>query len=83
MKISFPSNQLYLLLTDQEPGLRLKESEMPALPQSILSTTRSSSVPAFTTPINLTFIREKSLETDFEIRGTQTLQVRVNRLGRR
>jgi len=83
LRLNYPNNQLYVLLTERKPGIRLKETEMPGLPQSIMTTTRSATAQAFVTPITMSFIREKTIETDFEINGTQSLQLRVDRMGRR
>lgn len=83
LRLNYPNNQLYVLLTEKKPGIRLKETEMPGLPQSIMTATRSATAQAFVTPITMSFIREKTVETDFEINGMQSLQLRVDRLGRR
>ena len=82
LRINFPMNKLYVVLTERETGLRWKEEEMPHLPPSILSATRASAVPNFSYPINLNFIREDTFESDFEIRGSRILSVRVNKRGR-
>jgi len=83
LRLNYPTNQLYVLLTERKPGIRLKETEMPELPQSVMTATRSATAQAFVTPITMSFIREKTLETDFEINGRQTLQLRVDHMGRR
>lgn len=82
LKINYPMNKLYVVLTERETGLRWKEEEMPHLPPSILSATRASAVPVFSYPINLNFIREETFESDFEIRGSRIFSVRVNKRGR-
>jgi len=83
LNIGFPQNNLYALLTEREMGLKLMEAEMPGMPQNILAITQSAAVANQATPINFSFIREKKLETEFQINGRAALRVKVDHLGRR
>lgn len=82
MNMNFPLNNLYILLTERESGLRIWEKEMPNLPPSVMTATRTIAEPVFTASINMNFITEKVMDTDFEIRGSMTLPLRVNKKGR-
>ncbi|MBN1903455.1 hypothetical protein JW926_19210 [Candidatus Sumerlaeota bacterium] len=82
LKMNFPMNKLYVVLTEKETGIRWKEEEMPHLPPSIQSPTQASSVPIFSYPINMNFIREETFDTDFEIRGSRVFSLKVNKRGR-
>ena len=83
LEINYPLNKLYLALSEAEAGLRLYESELPGLPQSILSTAKDASVPAFTMPINLKILKEKVIDTDFEIIGSHSVTLKIDQMGRR
>lgn len=83
LRLNYPANRLYVLLTERESGIRLKEKEMPGLPLSVMDVTRDAAVNAYSSPVTMTFLEEETMDTDFEIRGSQTLTVKVNRLGRR
>ena len=83
LRIHYPRNRLYVLLVDKETGIRVREAEMPGLPGSILSITQKASLGAFTQPINLRFIKENIMKTDFEIRGSKIISVKVDKRGRR
>jgi len=83
VRIAYPGNRLYLLLTQPEAGIRINENEMPALPMSVMAPTHSSTPQTFAAPVSMNFLKEESLETEYEIMGSQYLQVRVDRRGRR
>ena len=83
VRIAYPGNRLYLLLTQPEAGIRINEKEMLALPMSVMAPTHSSTPQTFAAPVSMNFLKEESLETEYEIMGSQYLQVRVDRRGRR
>ena len=83
LQMNFPLNNLYIVLTERESGLRLEEKEMPHLPPSIYAPTNDAAVSAFSAPIRLNFIREQTMKTDFEIRGSKSLPVKIKRRGNR
>ena len=83
IKMNFPSNRLYGLLVEADSGLRVGDEDMPGLPPSVLQVTKESSVSAFTAPINMNVILEETLDTNFEIRGSHSLKIKVDNRGRR
>jgi SpoIVB peptidase S55 len=83
LRISYPSNRLYIMLTEKESGLRLGEKEMPGLPSSVMKATRSVAATPYTSPVVMNFIKEKYITTDFEIRGNRSIRIKVDHLRRR
>ena len=79
---NFPANKVYAAMQDQDTGVAVHGSELPKLPSSVIETIRSTSEPAYVAPVEGNLIMDADFATAYEIQGSESVTVVVNRYGR-
>jgi len=79
LQVGYPSNQLYLVLTRSISGMTLSGQQLPELPGSVQSAMKLTAPRYQTLPLNTRLVREVRKSFPYEVGGTRSHTLRVDR----